>query len=136
MRRRGRTDPRSHRPLYLQAADQIREIIDELDPGQHLPSEAQLSEELDIGRTTIRRAIDVLTHEHLVEPDIGLGIRVREPQERSAFVPASGTKIIVRPATEAERDEHGLQLGDSVAVVDGPGGCKIIPAYGIEIHIP
>jgi DNA-binding GntR family transcriptional regulator len=72
-------------PLYEQLAAILREMIrsgelSHLDP---LPSEARLSQEYDISRDTVRRAIGVLVDEGL------LGVAL------------SGTMTVLRPAVRA-----------------------------------
>lgn len=62
-----RLDKYSDVPLYEQLAAILREMIrsgelKHLDP---LPSETQLSQEYDLSRDTVRRAIGVLTEEGL-----------------------------------------------------------------------
>ncbi len=63
----GRLDPYSDTPLYEQLAAILREMISSgrlkhLDP---LPSESALSQEYDVSRDTVRKAIGVLADEGL-----------------------------------------------------------------------
>ncbi|MCB9673740.1 MAG: FadR family transcriptional regulator [Alphaproteobacteria bacterium] len=69
------------------AADALRERIlaGEFAPGDRLPAERRLSEELGISRLTLRAAIARLQTEGLVQPRQGDGVRVLEYQ-RSAGV--------------------------------------------------
>ncbi len=65
--------------LYRKLADDLREQIvsGDFPPGSELPSEAQLGRQFNVGRDTVRRAYDVLTHEGLIETSQGRGRRVR-----------------------------------------------------------
>jgi DNA-binding FadR family transcriptional regulator len=57
----------------------IREMIKDrpLEPGQKLPTEAEMARQLGVGRSTIREALRVLAHLGLVESRTGLGTFVR-----------------------------------------------------------
>jgi DNA-binding FadR family transcriptional regulator len=69
----------STRSLHGQVAHQIGERIlqGELKPGDSLPNEAQLSEELSVSRTALREAIKVLAAKGLLESRPKTGTRVR-----------------------------------------------------------
>ncbi|MFY0762432.1 GntR family transcriptional regulator [Metabacillus dongyingensis] len=71
-------------PLYVQLNDKLREKIlnGELKEGEALPSENQLMQEYSITRTTIRRAVDELVKEGLVEKEQGKGVFVRLRQTK------------------------------------------------------
>ncbi|NNE96010.1 MAG: GntR family transcriptional regulator, partial [Acidimicrobiales bacterium] len=60
---------------YQQISDSLRERLGagEFDAGQVLPSEAQLRERYDASRVTIRKALEVLRNEGLVESRQGFG---------------------------------------------------------------
>ena len=66
------------RPLYLQARDLLKQrIIDGVwAPGQYLPSEMRLAEELNVSLGTIRRAMEELVEQGLLERFHGRGTRV------------------------------------------------------------
>ncbi|GAA4632567.1 GntR family transcriptional regulator [Actinoallomurus vinaceus] len=71
--------------LYLRVADDLRRrIIDgELAAGSRLPSRAQLAEQFDVSENVVRRAIDVLMAEGLIETRTGARPTVRtRPQLR------------------------------------------------------
>jgi GntR family transcriptional regulator, transcriptional repressor for pyruvate dehydrogenase complex len=57
----------------------IREMIKNrpLEPGQKLPTEAEMARQLGVGRSTVREALRVLAHLGLVESRTGLGTFVR-----------------------------------------------------------
>ncbi len=60
---------------YQQIADSLRArlVEGEFDAGQVLPSEAQMGERYDASRVTIRKALEVLRNEGLVESRQGFG---------------------------------------------------------------
>jgi len=68
-------------PLYYQLADDIRSKIHsgQLTPGEALPSEERLCEEYGVSRITVRRAIDDLIGEELVNRRRGVGTFVSDP---------------------------------------------------------
>ena len=69
----------STRSLHGQVAHQIGERIlrGDIAPGQSLPNEADLSEELNVSRTALREAIKVLAAKGLLESRPKTGTRVR-----------------------------------------------------------
>jgi GntR family transcriptional regulator len=58
---------------YQQIADVLRERIGAAGPGHVLPSESDLSAEFGVSRVTIRRALELLRDERLVESRQGFG---------------------------------------------------------------
>jgi GntR family transcriptional regulator len=70
-------------PLWLQLANLLRAKIrsGELQPGRIMPSETTLMQEHDLARGTVRKAIDVLADEGLVNRVQGRGTFV-VPAER------------------------------------------------------
>jgi GntR family transcriptional regulator len=68
-------DPGSHQPLYLQLQQALREAIEKrvLGPDDALPSERQLAADLNVSRITVRKAIDGLADEGLLERRQGAG---------------------------------------------------------------
>lgn len=61
--------------LFEQAADQIRELIAQgsLTPGERLPTEPELSRQLNVSRASVREALRVLEAEGWIEVKRGLG---------------------------------------------------------------
>ncbi len=78
----------NYRPLYRQVYDfLVRQIVDGAwKPAEALPSEQALATRLGVSQGTVRKALDVLTVEKLVERRQGKGTYVAEhTQERSLF---------------------------------------------------
>ena len=74
----------SHVPLPERAAEQIVRLIasKHLEPGQKLPNEFELCEQLNVGRGTVREAVKLLAARHVLEIRRGKGTFVAdEPGE-------------------------------------------------------
>ena len=65
---------------YLQLAEILRERIrsGRIPPGRRIPSQTELEQEFGLGRNTIKRAVEILKSEGLVERSPGRGLFVRE----------------------------------------------------------
>lgn len=62
-------------PLYLQIADELRQNIQDavFKVGDRLPTETELSERFGVNRHTLRRAMEVLRNEGIVDVERGRG---------------------------------------------------------------
>ncbi len=71
----------SHGPLYLRVRESIVEAIakGELQPGDRLPGEAQLAQQMGISRATLREALRVMEEEGYVIRRHGIGTFVAKP---------------------------------------------------------
>lgn len=76
------TSPANNSLLYLQVESTLKEMIEGLvySPGDQIPSERELSEQLGVSRMTVRRAIENLVHRGLLERRSTSGTYVRRPQ--------------------------------------------------------
>lgn len=67
-------------PLYLKIRRILEhEIREHLEAGQKLDSETRLAERFNVNRHTLRRAVDVLVQEGLIERRRGVGLFVLDP---------------------------------------------------------
>jgi GntR family transcriptional regulator len=68
-------------PAYMQVAEQLKSeiVLGRLNVGGRVPPESELMEGSDLSRVTIRKALQMLENEGLVERKQGLGTFVREP---------------------------------------------------------
>jgi len=68
-------DPSAPTPLYLQLASKLVEAIKggQWRPGEALPAERQLCEQLQVSRVTLRQAVDALVEQGLVSRRQGAG---------------------------------------------------------------
>jgi GntR family transcriptional repressor for pyruvate dehydrogenase complex len=75
--------------LYEQVADQVQQmVVDEaLHPGDRLPSERKLAEQIRVSRSVIREAMKVLKVRGLIEARPGSGTYIREPQVADVSAP-------------------------------------------------
>jgi GntR family transcriptional regulator len=104
-------DAPHYRPLYRQVYDFLVKQIAEgaWKPGEVLPSEQALATKLGVSQGTVRKALDTLTVEKLVERRQGKGTYVAEhTQERALFrffrlVTADGVRAIPTSASETVR---------------------------------
>jgi GntR family transcriptional regulator len=71
-------------PPYRQVAAILRERIETgaIPPGRRIPSLVELEQEFDAARDTLRKAVQVLKDEGLVETVVGMGVFVIRQQEQ------------------------------------------------------
>lgn len=74
-------DRESDTPLYIQIRDQVRRAVAEerLKPGDRLPPVATFARQLGVTAATIRRAVEDLTADGLVESHVGRGTFIAAP---------------------------------------------------------
>lgn len=84
---------RSPVPRYIQLADVFRHRIKRgvWPPGTMLPSIGRLMEEFDVGRVTVRQAIQILAGENMLSPERGRGTFVRASEGGSRRLLVSTT---------------------------------------------
>ncbi|MFW5787244.1 MAG: GntR family transcriptional regulator [Halanaerobiales bacterium] len=72
------------RPLYLRIKEYIEEKINEgkYNPGDKLPSENKLSDQLDVSRASLREALRVLEEEGKIVKHQGIGTFVNKPKPK------------------------------------------------------
>ena len=124
-------DKTSYTPLYLQIADQLIHMIEvgELKPGDKIVSERELSETVNVSRSTSRLAVQELLKCGLVYRERGRGTFVAEAKIRnvpgfSSFTDSMldlglkpGSQILqqeVIPAEDALAQSLHLKLGDPI----------------------
>ncbi|MBW8482223.1 GntR family transcriptional regulator [Actinomadura parmotrematis] len=68
-------------PPYRQIADQLRAQIQSgaIPPGRRIPSLVEMEQVYGVARDTLRKAVQVLKDEDLVETVTGMGIFVKSP---------------------------------------------------------
>src|SRR5262245_2803144 len=76
----GQVDKTSDTPAFKQIAEALRESIGtgRIEPGEKVPSEAQLMEHFGVARMTVRQALGELRSEGLLVAEHGRGVFVRE----------------------------------------------------------
>jgi len=104
-------NPADPRPLYHQLAGLLRTQINsgDLNPGQRVPSEAELAERYDTSRNTVRLALDALRKEGLLTSKQGLGTFVRTPSTMRYYASLTGSRQ-KRHEANRQRDTFGQQV--------------------------
>jgi GntR family transcriptional regulator len=154
-----------YRPLYQQVYDFLVKQIaaGEWGPGESLPSEQALAGRLNVSQGTVRKALDALAADSLIDRRQGKGTYVAEhTQERALFrffrmarpggarvLPTSAGDVLKRRvARPADADKLGLKPGaevydvSRVRLMDGAPAVLeriIVPAElfpGLERHDP
>jgi GntR family transcriptional regulator len=91
-------DRTSYVPLYRQLVDDIVQKIEsgEVKPGDRLPSEREIAEDLKVSRVTARQALDTLEQLGLVYREQGRGTFAAEPRLHHVEGFSSFTDYVVR----------------------------------------
>lgn len=96
------------RPVYRQLSDLLAaRLAEEFRPGDRLPSEAVLSQEFDVNRLTVRRALEELNQLGLIETVHGKG----------SFVASPPVRYDVSAGRDASFTRSMSELGHRVAIV-------------------
>ncbi|HEY1751688.1 MAG TPA: GntR family transcriptional regulator [Caulobacteraceae bacterium] len=146
-------DTPGYRPLYRQVYDIIvRKVAQgQWRPGESLPSEQALAAELGVSQGTMRKVLDALTAEKLLERRQGKGTFIAETtQERALFrffrmakpggerlTPAPGGETVkVRASRAAEQARLDLSRGDRVVEIARTRLIGVRPAIRERIVLP
>lgn len=78
-----------------------------------------MADEHDVGRDTVRDAMQALRNDGLIDSRRGYRSRVRKPVPRERRPLSPGDRVIARMPTPEEREEHDMSEGVPVVVVDG-----------------
>ncbi|HAL62398.1 MAG TPA: GntR family transcriptional regulator [Chloroflexi bacterium] len=124
-------------PYYYQLEEFLKEQIENgtWEPGQQIPSEAELCEAFDVSRTVVRQALNELVHEGVLYRRKGKGTFVAEPKIRESLVQhltgffedtvalglKPSTKVLAQkviPAPPKIADGLGLKGGEPVIMID------------------
>jgi GntR family transcriptional regulator len=83
--RLGNLDPADHRPLYRQVQARLRDAINDriLLPDDALPPERELAQSFAVSRITVRKAIEGLVNEGVLDTRQGSGTFVRAKVEKN-----------------------------------------------------
>ena len=108
----------SYQPLYKQVEEYVTQLIVEQrwKPGEMLPNEFQLADEFNVSQGTVRKALNILTADKILERKQGVGTFVSERTSQSAlykFFPivADGNKPEL-PKSETLSRKIELATGD------------------------
>jgi DNA-binding FadR family transcriptional regulator len=100
--------PYAANALSVRIADQLTEMISQrrFQPGDKLPNELELSEELQVSRTTLREALRILTTRGLVEVRRGVGTFVT----RSRSIHADFDVLKIQNTNVNAKDLYEMRL--------------------------
>ena len=147
------TDTPGYRPLYRQVYDiMVRKVAQGVwRPGASLPSEQNLAREMGVSQGTMRKVLDALTAENLLERRQGKGTFVAEnSEERTLFrffrISRPGGKrmtpervdetVKVRASRAAERTKLGLERTDRVVEILRTRHIEKVPSIRESIILP
>lgn len=120
-------------PLHRRVQEQLAERIATMQVGEMIPPEPELEREFGVSRATVRRAVETLVAEGLLEKRQGRGTQVRErpatqtvgqvyswtDEMRRRGVPTSSTNLTIRRELPGRRlaAELGIRRTDPVVVL-------------------
>ena len=147
------TDTPGYRPLYRQVYDiMVRKVAQGVwRPGTSLPSEQNLAREMGVSQGTMRKVLDALTAENLLERRQGKGTFVAEnSEERTLFrffrIARPGGKrmtpervdetVKVRASRAPERTKLGLERTDRVVEILRTRHIEKVPSIRESIILP
>jgi len=109
-------DPIDPRPLWEQAAAEIRRAIaeGEVKPGERMPLAKDLATVLGVNRNTVLRALHQLRDEGLIEIRQGRGITVAGTPERGAVL-ARARDLVAFARKNGYRQEELIAMIEAVS---------------------
>jgi len=146
-------DTPGYRPLYRQVYDiMVRKVAQGVwRPGASLPSEQNLAKEMGVSQGTMRKVLDALTAENLLERRQGKGTFIAEnTQERTLFrffrIARPGGKrmtpervdetVKLRASRAIERTKLGLARTDKVVEIVRTRHIEKVPSVHETIILP
>ncbi len=142
-------------PLYFQLKELLRQEVESgrWQPGQQIPSEAELCEAFGISRTVVRQALRELEYQGLLYREQGKGTFVAQPkiseslmQDLSGFyedMVAKGltpvTKVLkqeIQPANEKIANYLQIESGDKVIVIERLRSVSSEPINLVTTYLP
>lgn len=121
---------------YQEIADELRRAIEsgDLEPGQILPSEASLGSAHGASRVTIRKALEVLRSEGLVESRQGFGWMVAaEPVPQTLDTLVSIERQLVRSGRRHERQIIDFGFVDAPSAVRPVLGDRVLEVRRVSM---
>jgi GntR family transcriptional regulator len=122
--------------LYHRVAEVLRQRIHdgEYEPGQLLPTEAEMVAEHDVSLMTLRRALALLREEGLIVTRRGHPSYVARQPTRRRLTLAPGSRLIGRMPSPTEREALHLERGIPILEVHRADG-TITQFAGNQIEI-
>ncbi|KWV34317.1 MULTISPECIES: GntR family transcriptional regulator [Micromonospora] len=115
---------------WKQLADRLRQAIrsGRFAPGQRVPTELSLTQEFQLSRLTVRRALQQLRSEGLIVVVQSRGTFVRGEQDRVEVILSKGDRAHSRMPDPEERRRLTLHEGEPVILVTRADGT--VESYG------
>lgn len=101
-------DQKSGKPLYIQTAERLEGILEEMEPGSFLPSEPKLARKLGVSRATLREAMRPFEQQGLIVRQQGVGTYVAEPPR----IIEGGLEVLESIESMAARIGLEVQMGE------------------------
>lgn len=105
-------------PRYLELAQQLRRLVESLEPGDPIPAERLLAEKYQVSRMTARKAIYELVAQGVLDRHVGRGTFVSRPSVRIELALSSFS---------AEMASRGLTAGSQIL------SCRLVQATEVGI---
>lgn len=121
--------------IYLEIAETLRRKIEsgEFRPGSVLPSEASLGKTHQASRVTVRKALEVLRSESLVESKQGFGwVVAAEPFTQSLDELESIERQLAKSGKSSEREILDFKFVDASAEVAATLGSRVLEVARIN----
>lgn len=124
-------DPQAREPLHAQLAAAVRRRIRDrrLQPGETLPSDAQLQERLGVSRSVARQAMNSLVAEGMVLRSRGRGSVVAPHRQHHRLAHRAAGLSSQAAETGSDVRTHVLSLGSQPAPVHAAGLGEDQPVY-------
>ena len=121
-----------HLPPYAELAARLRERIEKesLPPGSWIGTEVAIASESGLSRMTVRRAVQSLVDEGLVERRAGRGVFVRGERASTRRIRVVAGNLLWTPAVRVAQavQEGAAAAGFEVSVFDGRGDLDAVVA--------
>lgn len=115
-------------PPYVRLANELRERIvsQELSPGDYIGTELQIAKDSKRSRMTVRRSIQVLMNEGLLERRPGRGVFIREKGHKTRCIHLLAGNLIWAPAVHVSHAVQDIarQSGIDVTLRDACGSVE------------
>jgi GntR family transcriptional regulator len=137
---------------YLDIASHVRGLVAAAEPGDLLPSDAELCREFNVSRMTARQAVQLLVNEHLVERRRGRGTFVAPRKvPRALGSPLSFTESMrkrgltatsrpieshITSSNDVEAQALGITSGDPIYVIERVRLADAIPMAIERVALP
>lgn len=131
----GSPEPLGFRPLYRQVRDRLMRRIAEgyWQPGQVLPSEAQIAGEFGVSQGTVRKALDEMAGEHILVRRQGRGTFVSEHSEQRVLF--QYFKLVPDDGERAYPDSVALSCLGGIATAEESAALELAaPAPVVRIR--